>query len=87
MAAPPTLNLLGELRIMPVLWNAGFSIALTIGVIVFFSAAYNIFLYRTVNHGNVSSYLTSGRELQSAPNLGLLLHGVPLFLLLKGNLF
>nr|YP_004222545.1 NADH dehydrogenase subunit 4 [Micromelo undatus]ABK92263.1 NADH dehydrogenase subunit 4 [Micromelo undatus] len=87
MAAPPTLNLLGELSIVPVLWNASFSLALTMALMVFFSASYNMYLYTSINHGSNSSYLTAGVPLKSSWLQGLLLHSIPLALILKCNLF
>nr|NP_038236.1 NADH dehydrogenase subunit 4 [Pupa strigosa]BAA89025.1 ND4 [Pupa strigosa] len=87
MAAPPTLNLLGELSVLPVLWNMSLSMAVVMALMVFFSASYNMFLYSTVNHGAISSYLSGGTPLKTSHSLGLMLHSVPLALILKCQLF
>jgi len=87
IAAPPTLNLVGELLVSSVLWNYSCFLAVVIGLIVFFRARYNIYLYRSINHGFHSNYLTSGTELKRFEKISLFLHLIPLLLLFKGTLF
>lgn len=87
IAAPPTLNLVGELLISVALWQRRGYLGIVIGLIVFFSAAYNIYLYTNINHGFHSNFLRSSGSLISYENLRLFLHIVPLLLLIKGNLF
>nr|YP_010393194.1 NADH dehydrogenase subunit 4 [Aplysia argus]UPX89356.1 NADH dehydrogenase subunit 4 [Aplysia argus] len=87
MAAPPTLNLVGELLVSSVLWNYSYLLAVVMGLMVFFSASYNMYLYSSINHGFHSNYLTSGTELKSFEKLSLFLHLMPLLLLFKGTLF
>lgn len=87
IAAPPTLNLVGELLISVTLWKISGFLGVVIGLIVFFRAAYNIYLYTNINHGFHSNYLSRSISLISYENLSLFLHLVPLLLLLKGNLF
>lgn len=86
IAAPPTLNLVGELLISVILWKIRWIIGIVIGLIVFFSAAYNIFLYTRINHGFHSNYLRGGRSIIRYEKLSLCLHLVPLLFLLKGDL-
>lgn len=86
MAAPPTLNLVGELLISVVLWCSSGFIGIVMGLIVFFRAAYNMYLYSRINHGFNSNYLRGGVSIKSYEILCLVLHLVPLLLLLKGNL-
>nr|YP_009353578.1 NADH dehydrogenase subunit 4 [Ellobium chinense]AQX92065.1 NADH dehydrogenase subunit 4 [Ellobium chinense] len=86
MAAPPTLNLLGELTIVPSLWSAQASLVLTMGLMVFFSAAYNMYLYTSINHGSLSSYCTSSQPLRSFEMAALVLHLAPLLFILKSQM-
>ena len=87
MAAPPTLNLVGELLISVALWQRRGYLGIVIGLIVFFSAAYNMYLYTNINHGFHSNFLRRSGSLIHYENLTLFLHIAPLALLLKGNLF
>nr|ABJ55880.1 NADH dehydrogenase subunit 4 [Sagaminopteron nigropunctatum] len=87
MAAPPTLNLVGELLISVKIWFMSNFLGVVMGLMVFFSAAYNMYLYVSINHGFHSNNLLAGKPLMEYENLVLLLHIVPLMLLLKGNLF
>nr|YP_009049167.1 NADH dehydrogenase subunit 4 [Lissachatina fulica]AIE43761.1 NADH dehydrogenase subunit 4 [Lissachatina fulica]AIT76128.1 NADH dehydrogenase subunit 4 [Lissachatina fulica]WJZ53000.1 NADH dehydrogenase subunit 4 [Lissachatina fulica] len=65
MAAPPFMNMIGELFIVPCLWYIGSLIFLVVmGVMVFFSGCYNMFLYTSIAHG-------SPNKLDN-PSLGLL---------------
>jgi len=64
IACPPTLNLIGELCIVPVLWNSSLGLAMVIGLMVFFSASYNIYLYICINHGRFSPYLQAGSPIE-----------------------
>nr|ABL09082.1 NADH dehydrogenase subunit 4 [Onchidella borealis] len=83
MAAPPTLNLMGEMMIMPSLWSSHWILAFVMGVMVFFSASYNMFLYCSVNHGGSSKSIVPGKGMSSSQMSGIFLHLVPLLLLLK----
>nr|YP_010833241.1 NADH dehydrogenase subunit 4 [Philine kinglipini]WFG53988.1 NADH dehydrogenase subunit 4 [Philine kinglipini] len=87
MAAPPTLNLVGELLISVALWQSSGYLGVVMGLMVFFSAAYNMYLYTNINHGFHSNFLGSSGSLASYENLSMFLHMAPLLLLMKGNLF
>nr|YP_010373207.1 NADH dehydrogenase subunit 4 [Cadlina olgae]UPI11673.1 NADH dehydrogenase subunit 4 [Cadlina umiushi] len=87
MACPPTLNLMGEMAIVPMLWNLNFWFALTMGLMIFFSASYNMYLYSSVSHGSFSSYFLGGYSMKSYAKIVLLVHLMPLFMVLKSNLF
>nr|YP_004934893.1 NADH dehydrogenase subunit 4 [Ovatella vulcani]AEQ93849.1 NADH dehydrogenase subunit 4 [Ovatella vulcani] len=86
MAAPPTLNLLGELAILPSLWSSHIALVFVMGLMVFFSAAYNMYLYVSVNHGSLSQYCSSGAPLLSYQALSLVLHAFPLLFVLKSQI-
>nr|YP_010574508.1 NADH dehydrogenase subunit 4 [Peronia verruculata]UZH97762.1 NADH dehydrogenase subunit 4 [Peronia verruculata] len=87
MAAPPTLNLLGELLIVPCLWSVQMGLVVVMALLVFFSAAYNMYLYTSINHGSASSFSSSASPLRSFEMLSLVAHLAPLMFLLKAQLF
>nr|YP_002726386.1 NADH dehydrogenase subunit 4 [Siphonaria pectinata]ACE62831.1 NADH dehydrogenase subunit 4 [Siphonaria pectinata] len=74
MAAPPTMNLVGELLIVPSLWSGHIMLVIVMGLMVFFSAAYNMYLYSSINHGSSSSHVTAGGPLRSFESMSLLAH-------------
>nr|YP_010709585.1 NADH dehydrogenase subunit 4 [Rhagonycha satoi]WCS40181.1 NADH dehydrogenase subunit 4 [Rhagonycha satoi] len=81
MAAPPSLNLLGEIMIINsmIWWNI--YLVIIIMLVSFFSASYSLYMYSFSQHGKTSNlifYFSSGyiREY-----LTLMLHWVPLNLL------
>nr|ASS30606.1 NADH dehydrogenase subunit 4 [Coenobita brevimanus]QUL61631.1 NADH dehydrogenase subunit 4 [Coenobita brevimanus] len=87
MAAPPSINLLGEINlIMSVIsWNK--LTALSISLLSFFSAAYTLYLYSLSQHGVFSSSLYSCCSGKVREYLVLSLHWIPLnILILKSNL-
>jgi len=87
MAAPITLNLVSELLIIVVLWVNSSLLVLTMAIIIFVSASYNIYLYCSLNHGGGSNYLLGAGPLNSQELLILSLHFFPFLLLLKIDLF
>lgn len=87
IAAPGTLNLLGELLIIPALWGRRIRLVLIMRIMVFLSAAYNIYLYTRVNHGNVSGYAGPRAPLRSFEIRRLIAHLIPLVIIFKSSLF
>nr|WBV77007.1 NADH dehydrogenase subunit 4 [Phestilla sp. CUS-2023] len=87
MACPPTLNLMGELAVVPSLWSSSIYLALIMGLMVFFSAAYNMYLYSCINHGMFVGYTISGKNLKSSMLMVLLGHLLPLLFMFKSGLF
>nr|YP_009113908.1 NADH dehydrogenase subunit 4 [Pupilla muscorum]AGC52873.1 NADH dehydrogenase subunit 4 [Pupilla muscorum] len=87
MAAPPSMNLLGEMMVIPSLklWGAIFVILMCI--IMLLSAGYNMMLYVNNNHGGPSFYVTPSMNYNSSEYYGLLMHVLPFFLLFKMELF
>nr|YP_011001022.1 NADH dehydrogenase subunit 4 [Dardanus hessii]WPN85845.1 NADH dehydrogenase subunit 4 [Dardanus hessii] len=87
MAAPPSINLLGEINLIMslVAWNK----ILMIGICLlsFFSAAYTLYLYSLSQHGVFSSSMHSCCSGKVREFLVLGLHWLPLnFLILKGSI-
>nr|YP_009250789.1 NADH dehydrogenase subunit 4 [Phyllidia ocellata]AMY15497.1 NADH dehydrogenase subunit 4 [Phyllidia ocellata] len=87
MACPPTLNLMGEMMIVGPLWKYSFLLVMCMGLMIFFSAAYNMYLYSCVNHGTFSSYVLPGYPLKTYSMIGLVSHMLPLVLIFKSSLF
>nr|YP_010574754.1 NADH dehydrogenase subunit 4 [Doris odhneri]UZI00325.1 NADH dehydrogenase subunit 4 [Doris odhneri] len=87
MACPPTLNLMGEMAIVPTLWTFNFWLAIIMGLMIFLSASYNMYLYASVNHGSFSTYFLSGLPMKSYSMIVLFGHLFPLILILKSSLF
>nr|YP_010621182.1 NADH dehydrogenase subunit 4 [Sargus mactans]WBF90461.1 NADH dehydrogenase subunit 4 [Sargus mactans] len=82
MAAPPSLNLLGEISLLNsiVMWS--WLSMLGLALISFFSAAYTLYLYSYTQHGKVCSGSYSGSNGKSREYLVLFLHWFPLNLLI-----
>nr|YP_009262624.1 NADH dehydrogenase subunit 4 [Elysia ornata]ANI87290.1 NADH dehydrogenase subunit 4 [Elysia ornata] len=87
MAAPPTINLLGEMMIIPSVWFSFWGLAVIMTIMVFMSAAYNMYLYSSINHGDGSFYLTSGTNLTGHEMVTLLSHFMPLLIIFKSSMF
>nr|YP_010592940.1 NADH dehydrogenase subunit 4 [Anomala corpulenta]WAB65623.1 NADH dehydrogenase subunit 4 [Anomala corpulenta] len=86
MAAPPSLNLLGEIMLINSLvsWNSLTMVFLSL--MSFFSAAYSLYLYSYSQHGKMFSGLYSFSSGFVREYLLLLLHWLPLnFLILKSE--
>ena len=87
IACPPTLNLLGELRVVPVLWSCAGCFALIIGLMVFIRAGYNMYLYSSINHGRFQGYVLPGDGIKRRIISSLICHFLPLLLIIKSDLF
>nr|YP_010032943.1 NADH dehydrogenase subunit 4 [Protaeolidiella atra]QOW38677.1 NADH dehydrogenase subunit 4 [Protaeolidiella atra] len=87
MACPPTLNLLGELSVVPILWGSSISFALVMGLLIFISAAYNMYLYSSMNHGSFLSHILPGEMMKSSMMCSLMCHFIPLLIIFKCDLF
>ena len=55
MAAPPSINLLGEIRLMVGVVNWSNFSMLALMLMSFLAAAYSLYLYASSQHGNVYS--------------------------------
>nr|YP_010998239.1 NADH dehydrogenase subunit 4 [Plecia hardyi]WPM86396.1 NADH dehydrogenase subunit 4 [Plecia hardyi] len=82
MAAPPTLNLLGEISLLNSIISWSWISMLMISLLSFFSAAYSLFFYAYSQHGqlNFSIFSYSGGLMREY--LLLFLHWLPLNLLI-----
>nr|YP_009937393.1 NADH dehydrogenase subunit 4 [Trigonopterus triradiatus]QNT26890.1 NADH dehydrogenase subunit 4 [Trigonopterus triradiatus] len=81
MAAPPSLNLLGEVILINSLSVYSVYCMVMLFFLTFFSAAYSLFLYSYTQHGAVYSGLYSFSQVNVREFLLLFLHWVPLNIL------
>nr|UXX46883.1 NADH dehydrogenase subunit 4 [Sabethes cyaneus] len=86
MAAPPTLNLLGEISLMNSIISWSWLSMISLTFLSFFSAAYTLYLFSYSQHGKIFSgmnYFISGKNREF---LLLMLHWLPLnLLIMKSN--
>nr|QWE50983.1 NADH dehydrogenase subunit 4 [Planorbella pilsbryi] len=87
MAVPPSLNLLGEMFILPSLYSISLFFVIIMGMMIFISGIYNMYLYTSINHGFSSKYILYGIPMQSFQFSSLIFHMIPMFLIMKLELF
>nr|YP_009759749.1 NADH dehydrogenase subunit 4 [Phauda flammans]QIQ56360.1 NADH dehydrogenase subunit 4 [Phauda flammans] len=81
MAAPPSLNLMGELSLMNSLVGWSWMSMMMLMLISFFSAGYSLFLYSFTQHGKFNSGIYSFYLGVSREYLLLMMHWLPLNML------
>uniref|UniRef100_A0AAU7YTM4 NADH-ubiquinone oxidoreductase chain 4 n=1 Tax=Cheilosia bombiformis TaxID=3103807 RepID=A0AAU7YTM4_9MUSC len=81
MAAPPTLNLLGEISLLNSIVSWSWMTMITLIFLSFFSAAYTLYLYAYSQHGKLYSGVYSFSMGMNREYLLLFLHWFPLNLL------
>nr|YP_010414757.1 NADH dehydrogenase subunit 4 [Hybos grossipes]URT60157.1 NADH dehydrogenase subunit 4 [Hybos grossipes] len=82
MAAPPTLNLLGEISLLNSIVSWSWLTMIMLSFLSFFSAAYTLYLYAYSQHGKLFSNLYAMSGGVSREYLLLFLHWFPLNLLI-----
>nr|QNE85409.1 NADH dehydrogenase subunit 4 [Sciomyza simplex] len=82
MAAPPTLNLLGEISLLNSIVSWSWMSMLMLSLLSFFSAAYTLYLYAYSQHGKIFSGVYSFNNGVMREYLLLFLHWFPLNLLI-----
>nr|ALO76527.1 NADH deshydrogenase subunit 4 [Scydmaeninae sp. 840218] len=85
MSAPPSLNLLSEIIIITSLVNLNYILLMLLMVILFFSAAYSLFLYSSSQHGklNISNFNLTSVNIREY--LLMFMHWFPLNLVFIGD--
>nr|YP_010443266.1 NADH dehydrogenase subunit 4 [Polypogon tarsicrinata]UTE83785.1 NADH dehydrogenase subunit 4 [Polypogon tarsicrinata] len=84
MAAPPSLNLMGEISLINSLMSWSWMCMIMLMLISFFSAGYSLYLYSYVQHGKYYSGVYSYYTGVSREYLMLMLHWLPLnFMVMK----
>nr|ADW41333.1 NADH dehydrogenase subunit 4 [Drosophila canadiana] len=82
MAAPPTLNLLGEISLLNSIVSWSWVSMIMLSFLSFFSAAYTLYLYSFSQHGKIFSGVYSFSSGKIREYLLMLLHWLPLNLLI-----
>jgi len=82
IAAPPTLNLLGEISLLNRIVSWSWISIIILSFLSFFSAAYTLYLYSFSQHGKLFSGIYSFRGGKIREYLLILLHWLPLNLLI-----
>nr|YP_010327072.1 NADH dehydrogenase subunit 4 [Acronicta rumicis]UNP54341.1 NADH dehydrogenase subunit 4 [Acronicta rumicis]WBK14701.1 NADH dehydrogenase subunit 4 [Acronicta rumicis] len=82
MAAPPSLNLMGEISLINSLMSWSWVSMIMLMLISFFSAGYSLYLYSFVQHGKYYSGVYSYYTGVSREYLMLMLHWLPLNILI-----
>nr|AZL93524.1 NADH dehydrogenase subunit 4 [Xyela sp. ZJUH_2016036] len=85
MAAPPSLNLLGEIILLNSLISWSWLTMLMLSFLSFFSAAYTLYMYSYSQHGKIYSGIYSCSQGYCREYLLLFLHWFPLNLLILGS--
>nr|QTT61117.1 NADH dehydrogenase subunit 4 [Anentome sp. YY-2021] len=87
MAAPPSINLLGEIMIFPSMIFSSKYYLVSLALMSFLATLYSMYLYTSTQHGGSPKFLSPFNSLK-VPNLILLmLHWIPSnFLILKSDL-
>nr|YP_010688297.1 NADH dehydrogenase subunit 4 [Layahima zonata]WBR65686.1 NADH dehydrogenase subunit 4 [Layahima zonata] len=86
MAAPPSLNLLGEISLLNSVLGWSWGSMFFISLLSFFGAAYSLYLYSYSQHGELYSGLYSCYNGSLREFILLMLHWIPLnFLILKSE--
>nr|ARH54346.1 NADH dehydrogenase subunit 4 [Cyrtanaspis phalerata] len=85
MAAPPSLNLLGEIMLINSILSLNKLNMIFLGLLSFFSAVYSLYLYSFSQHGKMNLGLFSFFNINIREFLVLMLHWLPLnLMILKG---
>nr|QSZ78284.1 NADH dehydrogenase subunit 4 [Leptocimbex praiaformis] len=88
MAAPPSLNLLGEIMLINSLMSWSSLVLILLMILTFFSASYSLYLYSFTQHGNFNINIYSFSQGYFREFILLMLHWIPLNLfILNGEMF
>nr|YP_003204846.1 NADH dehydrogenase subunit 4 [Bolinus brandaris]ACF04920.1 NADH dehydrogenase subunit 4 [Bolinus brandaris] len=87
MAAPPSINLLGEIMIFPALiFSSGFFLV-PLGLMSFLAALYSMYLFTAIQHGGSPKFVKPFNQFKTTGFLLFFLHWIPCnFLILKSEL-
>nr|ATZ70082.1 NADH dehydrogenase subunit 4 [Conus venulatus] len=87
MAAPPSINLLGEIMIFPAVIFSSTYCLIPLALMSFLSALYSMYLFTAIHHGGSPKFIKPFALIKSPGFLLLFLHWVPVnMLILKGEL-
>nr|YP_009509811.1 NADH dehydrogenase subunit 4 [Cominella adspersa]AXF46427.1 NADH dehydrogenase subunit 4 [Cominella adspersa] len=87
MAAPPSINLLGEIMIFPSTIFSSKYYLVSLGLMSFLAALYSMYLYTSIQHGGSPKFIKPFNDFKSSGYMLFSLHWIPgNFLILKSDL-
>nr|UYX79127.1 NADH dehydrogenase subunit 4 [Oliva sericea] len=87
MAAPPSINLLGEIMIFPALIFSSSYYLISLGLMSFLAALYSMYLFTSIQHGGSPKFIKPFNSFKAPGFMLLLLHWIPgNLLILKSEL-
>nr|AXA45291.1 NADH dehydrogenase subunit 4 [Splendrillia sp. 2 MNHN IM 2013-9750] len=87
MAAPPSINLLGEIMIFPSVIFSSSYFLISLGLMSFLAALYSMYLYTAIQHGGSPKFMKPFNQFKSSGLTLLFLHWIPgNLLILKSEL-
>nr|ADU77473.1 NADH dehydrogenase subunit 4 [Babylonia lutosa] len=87
MAAPPSINLLGEIFIFPSTIFSSSYYLIPLGLMSFLAALYSMYLYTSIQHGGSPKFIKPFSQFKPTGFTLLFLHWIPgNFLILKGEM-
>nr|YP_010974606.1 NADH dehydrogenase subunit 4 [Pomacea aulanieri]WNR57059.1 NADH dehydrogenase subunit 4 [Pomacea aulanieri] len=88
MAAPPSINLLSEILMFPVLMSFFKYLIVCLIMTSFLAAVYSMYMYTSTQHGGTPKFLVPYMSFNNISSTTLLLHWLPLnFFIMKTDLF
>lgn len=82
IAAPPSINLLREIILLTSILPRSLYMGPILCLVRFFSVAYSLYIYTTINHGQLSTFINSLPQVKTKDYLLLFLHLIPILLLI-----
>lgn len=82
IAAPPSINLFGEIALITSTLWASLWYIIPMGICRFLAAAYSLFLFTSTNHGSIPQFINTQSILTPQFYSTCLLHRLPIFLLI-----
>lgn len=82
IAAPPSINLFGEIVLISSAIWASFAYIIPLGLCRFIAAAYSLYLFTSTNHGSTPQFINSIAILSPQYYTTCVLHAAPIFILI-----
>nr|YP_010448461.1 NADH dehydrogenase subunit 4 [Codonobdella sp. B45A]QWT29623.1 NADH dehydrogenase subunit 4 [Codonobdella sp. IK-2021]UTS56332.1 NADH dehydrogenase subunit 4 [Codonobdella sp. B45A] len=81
MSAPPSINLMSEIIMNTSILKMSFMNMLPIMLIMFFTSAYSLIMYTSLNHGNSNKYMNIYYNMTHMNKTLMLMHSMPVIML------
>jgi len=82
IGAPPSINLLREILLLTCILRRSIWTSILIGLRRFLAAGYSIYLYTSLNHGHLGTYINSWYIIRSRMYSSLFIHSIPVVFLI-----